>query len=495
MDIAVLLFLTSGLFLGWSLGANDAANVFGTAVGTRMIRFSTAALLCSLFVVLGAVYGGAGAAHTLGTLGAVNALPGSFMAALAAASAVYMMTRCGLSVSTTQAIVGAILGWNLFSETLTDTGALVKILSTWLICPLLAAGIAIVLYKLTVFALRVARLHLVRLDSYTRLGLILAGVFGSYSLGANNIANVVGVFVPASPFTEFSVLGLFSVSSIQQLFLIGALAIALGVMTYSKRVMLTVGSGLVPLSPVAAWVVVMSHSLVLFLFASQSLEYFLARHGLPTIPLVPVSSSQAVVGAIVGIGMLQGGRHIRWRLLGGIGLGWVLTPLIAGLICFIGLFFLQNVFGQRVYRDLPYALSPPVLEKLEREGVPTAEFGTLKGGRFSSAVQLRNALAEEQVVLTPEQRAVVFEAAEVDEMRMDTAHFEQMDLDVLNPGQQMAVTLLAGQSFSHRWMLAEALARGSPEWRFDPDDRKQRPGRKRLAGKLDFVYRTFRSFK
>jgi len=27
-------FLTSGLFLGWSLGANDAANVFGTAVGT-----------------------------------------------------------------------------------------------------------------------------------------------------------------------------------------------------------------------------------------------------------------------------------------------------------------------------------------------------------------------------------------------------------------------------------------------------------------------------
>ncbi len=45
MDIAVLLFLTSGLFLGWSLGANDAANVFGTAVGTRMVRFTTAALI------------------------------------------------------------------------------------------------------------------------------------------------------------------------------------------------------------------------------------------------------------------------------------------------------------------------------------------------------------------------------------------------------------------------------------------------------------------
>ena len=54
MELAVLLFLTSGLFLGWSLGANDAANVFGTAVGTRMIRFSTAAIICSVFVILGA---------------------------------------------------------------------------------------------------------------------------------------------------------------------------------------------------------------------------------------------------------------------------------------------------------------------------------------------------------------------------------------------------------------------------------------------------------
>ena len=110
MELAVLFFLTSGLFLGWSLGANDASNVFGTAVGTRMIRFSTAAVICSVFVILGAVMSGSGAAHTLGRLGAVNALPGSFMVALSAAVSVYLMTKLGLSVSTTQAIVGGILG-------------------------------------------------------------------------------------------------------------------------------------------------------------------------------------------------------------------------------------------------------------------------------------------------------------------------------------------------------------------------------------------------
>jgi PiT family inorganic phosphate transporter len=63
--IQILFFLSSGLFLGWSLGANDAANIFGTAVGTKMIRFRTAAIICSIFIILGAVISGAGASHTL----------------------------------------------------------------------------------------------------------------------------------------------------------------------------------------------------------------------------------------------------------------------------------------------------------------------------------------------------------------------------------------------------------------------------------------------
>jgi PiT family inorganic phosphate transporter len=115
VSVTVLLFLSSGLFLGWSLGANDASNVFGTAVATRMVRFSTAAFICSVFVIIGAVIGGAGAAGGLGELGSVNALAGSFTAAFSAALTVLWMTRLGLPVSTTQAIVGAIIGWNFFS--------------------------------------------------------------------------------------------------------------------------------------------------------------------------------------------------------------------------------------------------------------------------------------------------------------------------------------------------------------------------------------------
>ena len=490
MDAAVLFFLSSGLFLGWSLGANDAANVFGTAVGTRMLRFTTAAAICSVFVILGAVIGGAGTTDTLGKLGSVNALGGSFMAAGAAALAVYMMTKAGLPVSTTQAIVGSIIGWSLFSETRTDTGTLVTILSTWIICPLLAAAFAALLFKLTTYAIGVAKPHLLRQDAFTRLGLILAGAFGAYSLGANNIANVMGVFVPASPFTDFGVMGLGTFSSTKQLFLLGAVAIALGVMTYSKRVMMTVGLRLLPLSPVAAWVVVMAHSMVLFLFASEGLEALLARAGLPTIPLVPVSSSQAVVGAVLGIGLLTGGRAIRWRVLGGIGFGWLVTPIIAGVVCFVGLFFMQNVFNQEVYRPVPYVLSAPVLERLGRDDVDTGALAGLEGRRFETAMEFVAAL-DARADLAEAQRGKVLRYAEVTELVVDPARFAGLDTDWLSPAQAGAVRRLADRRFQHKWMLADALAEESEDWRFLPAQAVHKIQNKDLQRKLDSLYRKF----
>ena len=347
IDPVIFLFLSSGLFLGWALGANDAANVFGTAVGTRMVSWRNAAIICSIFVILGAVISGAGTSQTLGKLGAITALPGAFMTALSAGFSVFVMTKSGLPVSTSQAIVGAIIGWNFFSNQATDTSTLAKILSTWIICPLLAAVIAIVILKISKYFGKKMNLSLIRLDAYKRIALIFAGALGAYSLGANNIANVIGVFIPVQPLAELK-LGSYSFSSTQQLFLLGGLAIALGVCTYSKKVMLTVGSDLGQLSSTSALVAVISHSIVLFLFASQGLEALLSRYGLPTIPLVPVSSSQAVVGAIVGISILQGITAVKWNVLGKIIVGWIVTPIFAGIVCFIGLFFLQNVFSLSV---------------------------------------------------------------------------------------------------------------------------------------------------
>lgn len=192
------------------------------------------------------------------------------------------MTKFELPVSTGQAVVGAIIGWNIFVGIDTETTVLFNILMTWVLCPILSAVIAVILYQIVKWFLNTIKLHILTLDWVSRTALIVAGAFGSYSLGANNIANVMGVFINAITLDDLT-LGNITFNTAQQLFFVGALAIAIGIFTYSKRVMLTVGNSMMPLTPITAGIVVMAHSIVLFLFASEGLEYALASRGLPTI--------------------------------------------------------------------------------------------------------------------------------------------------------------------------------------------------------------------
>jgi PiT family inorganic phosphate transporter len=490
LDPTVLIFLSSGLFLGWSLGANDAANVFGTAVGSRMIRFTTAAIICGIFVILGAYVSGTGAAQTLGKLGAVNAIGGSFMAALAAGLSVYWMTKLGLPVSTSQAIIGSIIGWNLFSDSYTDISSLLKILSTWIICPLLSAVIAAFLFSVAKVFVRKMGIGLIRFDGYTRLALILAGAFGAYSLGANNIANVMGVFVPVAPFPDMLFGQGFSISSAQQLFLVGGLAIAVGVFTYSKRVMMTVGSELMRLTPLAAWVAVMSHSIVLFLFASERLEQLLAKMSLPTIPLVPVSSSQAVVGAVIGIGMLQGGREIQWPRVYSIVKGWVITPLVSCLLCFVGLYFLQNVFQQTVQRDSNYTLSASVIEKLQKEGIETEGLHELTGTVFQKSAEVVRAV-KDKVSLSSKQGLKVVEYSLQKSLIVTAEKIADLETNGLSSAQLDALSKLAGQTYNYPWQLGDALAEISQEWIMLGGGLKDKLHDRDIKQKLAYLYRKF----
>ncbi len=481
-------FLSSGLFLGWSLGANDASNVFGTAVGTKMIRFRTAAIFCSIFIILGAVISGAGASHTLGKLGSVNAIAGAFIVAFSAAMSVYFMTRIGYPVSTSQAVVGAIIGWNIFSGSITDTDSLTKIALTWVVCPVLAAIVSLLVYKIVVFCITYFNVHMFRLDYLTRYGLLLVGAFGSYSLGANNIANVMGVFVPVSPFADISVFGIFNLSSAQQLFFLGGLAIAVGVFTYSQKVMETVGGGIMKLSPIAAFAVVSAHSIVLFLFASQSLENFLSLHGLPTIPLVPVSSSQAIVGAIIGIALIKKGSQTRWRTLAGITSGWVVTPIIAGLISFISLFFLQNVFQQQTYHPVPYGLTSSAHDRIKKTNLPIDKLEKLKGNKFSNAIQFAKVLSN--LGFSHKERQFIMESSEIDTLKVTKEAISTTNSDWFTPEQKESLRKLQSVVFLHKWQLVETLAQLSSQWQFIENDRKHNQD---LQNKLSYLFSLFRS--
>ncbi|HOC48245.1 MAG TPA: inorganic phosphate transporter, partial [Bacteroidales bacterium] len=340
-------YLTSGLFLGWSLGANDAANIFGTAVGSKMIRFRTAAIIAGIFVIIGATLQGSGTTDTLSHLGAVDAMAGAFTVALSAAIVVFLMTKALLPVSTTQAIVGAIIGWNLFTGHKTDIRLLTTIVTTWVVSPVIGAVFSAFFYILLRALLKRLQIHLVILDVWIKWALIVVGAFGAYSLGANNIANVMGVFAGSAPDVVID-LGIIRLDGLQVLFLLGGAAIATGIMTYSKNLMVKVGNGIMALSAEAAIVTVLAQAVVLFIFSSTSFSGMLKSIGLPPIPLVPVSSSQVIVGSIIGIGLIKGVNEIKFKTIRGIIAGWVLTPVAAGLLSFLALFFVRNLFNLNV---------------------------------------------------------------------------------------------------------------------------------------------------
>ncbi|MHC4983053.1 MAG: inorganic phosphate transporter [Planctomycetota bacterium] len=296
--------ISGGVLLGWSLGANDAANVFGTAVASRIVRYRTAVFLTAAFVIVGAVAQGTSGIETLSGL-VTQSKKSALVVTLAAAATVAWMTYLRLPVSTSQAAVGAIIGVGLVRGTqAVRWSGLAKIIICWVGTPLGAAVIAFLLYPMLGWCLNRLRLKIVARSVVLKLGLIIFGTYGAYALGANNVGNVSGVF------RDTGVLG----GDTRLLQLVGGASIALGVLTYSRGVMFTVGSRLVPLDAFSALVAVAAQAITVHIYA------FIG---------VPVSTSQAIVGGVLGIGVLKGVRTVNTRMLLRILSGWVATPAAA----------------------------------------------------------------------------------------------------------------------------------------------------------------------
>ena len=303
--------LIAAIFLGWGLGANDAANVFGTAVSSHMVRWRTAATLIAVAVMAGAVLEGGNGLDTLGTL-QQQSLNSAFCVSLAAALTVALMTGLKIPVSTSQAVVGGIIGVGLARGTGSFTG-LGKIVVCWIGTPVGALLLAVLLYPLLTALFRRLKPHFLVYDALMRTLLVLGGLYGAYALGANNVANVTGVFYKAGVF------GGETPEAATWALVVGGASIGMGALTFSRKVMNTVGSKIVRLDAFTAFVVILSEAVTVHIYALIG---------------VPVSTSQAVVGAVIGIGVLKGLRTISGKTVLWIAIGWLMTPVLGTLLGF-----------------------------------------------------------------------------------------------------------------------------------------------------------------
>jgi PiT family inorganic phosphate transporter len=329
--VAIVLILAA-FYVGWNIGANDAANCIGTTVGAQIISYRKAVLLMSFFVILGGVLQGHHVMKTVGKgivisdLAAFeehneqeagpefrayfpnNRLPDKaiLVALLSAGFFVTLATFSSIPVSTSQAIVGGVAGVGVgivgMNASYFKLGVLLKILGAWVISPVLTMILAFVLYILLGLLLR--RVSSVRWSETMAIAVICSAAYVSYSLGANDVGNAIGPLLSKYPDK-----GIY-------LAILGGVAMATGAVTFGSKVTDTVGKTITPLDYGGALSAQLAAAFGVQLFSMAG---------------IPVSTSQAVVGGVIGVGLTKGMSAVSTKRITTIFAGWVVTPACAAI--------------------------------------------------------------------------------------------------------------------------------------------------------------------
>ncbi|BBJ27691.1 inorganic phosphate transporter [Athalassotoga saccharophila] len=309
-----LLMIATAMLLGWSLGYNNMATIFGPLITSDIIKYRVATITGAIFIFLGAFLGGDSGISTMNSVTHVT-FDISVSAALSTAIVVLIMTHYSLPTSITQGIIGSLVGVGLVERDV-NWWIVGKVAISWLITPFGALVIAVFSY--IVISLFYNRLKSLRLrGTVVRLMSFGFSIYASYSLGANNLANITGPFVGKGLFGR------------EEALLIGGIAMALGFLTASKKVIRTIGKDITIMEPFDSSIAIFGEGTSLLIFS------FLG---------IPISSAQASVGSTAGVGIVNGIKTVSLKTILRIVSGWLVTPFITGTIAVI-IYMVMKIWG------------------------------------------------------------------------------------------------------------------------------------------------------
>jgi len=312
--LLISLTLLMGIAVGWSIGANDAANSLGAAVGSRVLTLKQAIILIAIFGFLGAFLQGSYVVKTIGKgivpmdrLGKDLSIYLALVSAFAACAWVVLATYWKMPISTSHSIVGAVAGSGLAIHATVRWKVLLDIFICWIFTPIGAAVLGYIFYRIfkNIFYRIIPRRYL---KATLATLIIISGCYVAYTWGANDVANAVGVIAGS---------GIISVNAGIAL---GGLAIVLGIMTWGYKVIETIGSEITQLLPIMAFSAQLASAINVHIY---------------TVFGIPVSTSHSIVGAIFGVGLVKGVRVVNLRIMREIIVCWLATPFVTGIISFL----------------------------------------------------------------------------------------------------------------------------------------------------------------
>jgi len=301
--------------MAWNLGANDAATPTDCAVGSGVISIRKAVLLFAVFSTFGALAQGFMNIKTIGT-GIVPEIDvlGALTITLSACLWVTFCTWRGLEMSITYSVVGSVIGYGLlvYGPLETTVDMLVKLFVSWIVSPICAMILSFTLYLLVnrIFRNRLNDERVVKIISYFLIGSLC---FSAYSFGANDVGNAAGVYITVAQ----KVGNMPSYVAMLLLAAFGSVGIALGGLTWGHRVIETVAYKIIRLDVVSGFAAELANALVVYLFVT--LPYIFFDFGLP------ISTSIASVGAIIGVGLGKDWEAVNKSIIARLVLTWGLT--------------------------------------------------------------------------------------------------------------------------------------------------------------------------